>query len=81
MQPFYFIFSSDFERKLGLPNGALSLAIVNGGDNGAWQQLERGEITTKEFAAKFGKEVAPYVSAACFRAHLHCSYWLKSFPF
>lgn len=35
--------------------------MVESGDNGAWNQLERGEITISEFAEKFSNEVSERV--------------------
>lgn len=48
----------EYEKKLGLPKGSISRTVVESGDNGAWNQLERGEITLSEFAEKFSNEVS-----------------------
>ncbi|XP_022343722.2 acyl-CoA dehydrogenase family member 10-like [Crassostrea virginica] len=47
----------EYEKKLGLPRGSISRTVVESGDRGAWNQLERGELTLSEFAEKFTKEV------------------------
>jgi len=38
------------------------MAVMSGGDNGAWQQMERGEISLTEFGQKFSQEVSSRVS-------------------
>ncbi|XP_052713124.1 acyl-CoA dehydrogenase family member 10-like isoform X2 [Crassostrea angulata] len=48
----------EYEKKLDLPKGSISRTVVESGDNGAWNQLERGEITLLEFAEKFSNEVS-----------------------
>ncbi|XP_062594298.1 acyl-CoA dehydrogenase family member 10-like isoform X4 [Saccostrea cucullata] len=48
----------EYEKKLGLPRGSISGAVVESGDNGAWNRLERGEISLSEFADKFSEEVS-----------------------
>lgn len=56
-----FYFDKEYEKKLGLPKGSISRTVVESGDNGAWNQLERGEITLSEFAEKFSNEVSKRV--------------------
>lgn len=46
---------------MGLPRGSISRTVVESGDRGAWNQLERGELTLSEFAEKFTKEVTQRV--------------------
>ena len=46
---------------MGLPRGSISRTVVESGDCGAWNQLERGELTLSEFAEKFTKEVTQKV--------------------
>lgn len=46
------------EHKCGLGDGALTKVISEGGEQGAFRMLERGELTVPEFATKFKAEVA-----------------------
>ncbi|XP_056005639.1 acyl-CoA dehydrogenase family member 10-like isoform X2 [Ostrea edulis] len=48
----------EYERKLGLPKGSISRTVVESGDSGAWNRLERGELTLSEFADKFTEDVS-----------------------
>jgi epoxide hydrolase-like predicted phosphatase len=50
---------SQLEKELGAPAGCITRAILEGGEQGAFQQLERGEIDVMEFAARFGAQCAP----------------------
>ncbi|RKO87954.1 hypothetical protein BDK51DRAFT_43155 [Blyttiomyces helicus] len=45
-----------YEKKVGLPNNYLNLAIQSRGEQGAFQRLERSEITLSEFYPLFGRE-------------------------
>ncbi|XP_078599605.1 acyl-CoA dehydrogenase family member 10-like isoform X1 [Branchiostoma floridae x Branchiostoma japonicum] len=45
-----------FEDSKQLPPGSLFDVIRRGGDSGAWQRLERGEITQTEFIQPFSEE-------------------------
>ncbi|CAH1232537.1 ACAD10 [Branchiostoma lanceolatum] len=45
-----------FEVSKQLPAGSLFKVISSGGDSGAWQRLERGEITQTEFIEPFSEE-------------------------
>lgn len=48
----------EYERGEGLPHRFISEIIVNSGDDGAWSQLERGEVTLEAFAIAFEAECA-----------------------
>jgi epoxide hydrolase-like predicted phosphatase len=47
-----------YERRKGLPHRFISEVVVNGGEHGAWSQLERGELSLDEFADAFDAECA-----------------------
>jgi len=55
--PMKFFF--DFEHSLGLSHGTLLKAVSTTGPNGAWQRLERGEIS----AAEFGRQISDEYSS------------------
>jgi len=48
----------EYERREGLPHRFISEIIVGSGDDGAWSQLERGELTLEAFATAFEAECA-----------------------
>ncbi|CAG8494797.1 9311_t:CDS:2 [Paraglomus occultum] len=47
-----------YEREHGLPPNYINVAIVNRGENGAFQRLERGELDLNAFYDLFGKELS-----------------------
>jgi len=47
-----------YESEAGLPHRFLSEIVLAGGENGAWSQLERGEMNLEEFADTFESECA-----------------------
>ena len=47
-----------YEAELGLPHQFLNRMIVDNGEGGAWQRLERGELAMPEFLDAFDQEVA-----------------------
>jgi len=48
----------NYEKKHGLPHNYVNVSIVNRGEQGAFQRLERGEIPMDEFFRKFGEELS-----------------------
>ena len=48
-----FIAISQYERDLDLPQHTINRHIHFAGDNGAWQKLERGELTLETFYLAF----------------------------
>lgn len=48
-----------YERDLGAPAGSITRAIFEGGDEGAFQRLERGEFGVDTFATLFREQCAP----------------------
>lgn len=46
-----------YERELGLPKNYLNHRIVERGEQGAWQRLERGEIDLDGFIELFDREI------------------------
>ena len=48
-----FIAISQYERDLDLPQHTINRHIHFAGDNGAWQKLERGELTLESFYLAF----------------------------
>lgn len=47
-----------YESEAGLPHRFLSEIVLSGGENGAWAQLERGEMNLEEFADTFESQCA-----------------------
>ncbi|PAV23609.1 HAD [Pyrrhoderma noxium] len=47
-----------FEEELGLPPNYINISISRGGQQGAWQRFERGEITLFPFYDSFGQELS-----------------------
>ncbi len=47
-----------FERALGLDEGAVARVVDQGGEEGAWAALERGECSAEQFYAAFDGEAA-----------------------
>jgi epoxide hydrolase-like predicted phosphatase len=47
---------ADFEQSAGLPPQTVARVIRSNGENGAWHQLERGEIDRSSFIEAFGAE-------------------------
>ncbi|KAJ3163973.1 hypothetical protein HDU88_006142 [Geranomyces variabilis] len=62
-----------FEKATGLPENFLNVAIQARGENGAFQKLERGELSLSEFYPIFGKECSDL--AVTGKAY---NQWLKS---
>ena len=52
---------SEYEKHKGLPAGLISRTVVETGDQGAWCQLERGELTLQQFVEKFNQECSQRV--------------------
>lgn len=48
----------DFEAERGLPHRFLSEVILGEGEDGAWNRMERGELTVEGFAPAFETECA-----------------------
>lgn len=49
---------STFERANNIPDKYINVAIANMGEQGAWERLERGEISLPEFYPLFGAELS-----------------------
>lgn len=47
---------ADYERELGVPDGAINRLVVANGPDGAWSRLERGELALDEFFPRFDAE-------------------------
>ncbi|KAG2185601.1 hypothetical protein INT44_002394 [Umbelopsis vinacea] len=47
-----------YEKKVGLPRNYINLSIVQQGETGAFQKLERGEIKLHDFYAAFGEQLS-----------------------
>jgi FMN phosphatase YigB (HAD superfamily) len=47
---------ADYEQKLSLPKGFFTSVIAKNGKDGAWQKLERNELTVRQFVEEFEKE-------------------------
>jgi putative hydrolase of the HAD superfamily len=45
-----------YERELGIPAGFVNRVVVDGGPQGAWSRLERGELSRCAFEAAFEAE-------------------------
>ncbi|CAG8570307.1 8796_t:CDS:2, partial [Funneliformis caledonium] len=61
---------SEYEKKYGLPENYINIAIVNGGENGAFQRLERGELFIPDFYEIFGKELSDPVNKEYYYQYL-----------
>lgn len=48
----------EYERSRDLPHRFLSEIVLAGGDDGAWNKLERGELTMEQFGTEFEAECA-----------------------
>ena len=51
-----------YEEELGIPAGSVNRVVIGNGADGAWAQLERGELTLEPFYEAFDRECA---SAGC----------------
>ena len=45
-----------YEADLGLPRQLIARLVTEGGTDGAWARLERGELTASAFATAFSEE-------------------------
>jgi epoxide hydrolase-like predicted phosphatase len=45
-----------YERELGIPAGFVNRVVIGAGPSGAWQRLERGELSMAEFCGAFESE-------------------------
>lgn len=49
---------ASFEQANGIPANYINVAIVKTGEKGAWERLERGELSLAEFYPLFGSELS-----------------------
>jgi epoxide hydrolase-like predicted phosphatase len=57
--PLHFI--REYEKRHGLPENLIARVVGGyGGDDGAWQRLERGEMTLAEFCARFDDDIRSF---------------------
>ncbi|KAI8367512.1 HAD-like domain-containing protein [Radiomyces spectabilis] len=59
-----------FEQENGLPRNYINVAIVQQGEHGAFQQLERGEIKLHDFYKAFGDQLSHPSNKAHYKAYL-----------
>ncbi|RIA97692.1 HAD-like domain-containing protein [Glomus cerebriforme] len=59
-----------YEREYNLPKNYISIAIERSGENGAFQRLERGELTIPEFYEIFGKELSDPINKEYYLQYL-----------
>ena len=59
----FVFFCSEYESRLGLPQGTFLKVIKYDGQNSTWAKLERGEISWNEFCQGFTDECAKMASA------------------
>ncbi|KAI7905564.1 HAD-like protein [Cokeromyces recurvatus] len=59
-----------FEAKYGLPRNYINVAIVNQGDYGAFQKLERGEIKLQDFYKDFGSQLSHPINKEHYKNYL-----------
>ncbi|KIY66105.1 HAD-like protein [Cylindrobasidium torrendii FP15055 ss-10] len=57
-----FVAIADYERKRGLPENYLNIAIVARGHSGAWQKFERGELPLLSFYGAFSSDLSDTVN-------------------
>jgi len=57
--PLHFI--REYEKRHGLPENLIARVVGGyGGDDGAWQRLERGEMMLAEFCARFDDDIRSF---------------------
>ncbi|KAG1462647.1 hypothetical protein G6F46_006259 [Rhizopus delemar] len=59
-----------YEKKHGLPRNYINVAIVQQGENGAFQRLERGELKLHEFYKDFGLQLSNPVNKEHYKDYL-----------
>ncbi|KAH8549106.1 HAD-like domain-containing protein [Umbelopsis sp. PMI_123] len=59
-----------YEKKVGLPRNYINLSIVQQGENGAFQKLERGEIKLQDFYTAFGEQLSHPSNKQHYREYL-----------
>ncbi|CAO3668238.1 unnamed protein product [Rhizopus stolonifer] len=59
-----------YEEKYGLPRNYINVAIVEQGENGAFQRLERGEIQLDAFYKDFGDQLSDQVNKEHYKKYL-----------
>ncbi|ORX46762.1 HAD-like protein [Hesseltinella vesiculosa] len=59
-----------YELAHNLPRNYINVAIVHQGEQGAFQQLERGELTLRVFYKKFGEQLSDPKNKHAYQAYL-----------
>ncbi|CAG8628555.1 25469_t:CDS:2 [Gigaspora margarita] len=59
-----------FEKEHNLPHNYINIIIVKNGENGAFQRLERGELSLNEFYPIFSKELSNPINKQYYIQHL-----------
>jgi len=68
---------TDYESRLGLSRGSLLKTIAYGRADGAWQQLERGEISLPDFGKLISNEYFAKVQLHIFTSNT--GWWRPQF--